>query len=252
MAPWVPQPHGRPGSHPLHGSADGQTDFPTCSFTISLPLSPVVLPGSQSAQSGSCSAPSWWLQTSGPGRTQLFWGHPGLLLAEGWLGYLIHPLAAPAPLPAQGGPCPRRGPRPTRQQRQKEDHVPAGGSARKDGRRSPWCWWGLWGPRCHRGTSPPPLPLEADTACGGHATMPGAPPPCRPPQPRPAASPAAWWTHCCADMRASPGWGWWRASFFLPFFFFFLLFKFIIFSFPPLSLLLIQFVFEADTRENPK
>lgn len=24
-APWVPQPHGRPGSHPLHGSTDRQT-----------------------------------------------------------------------------------------------------------------------------------------------------------------------------------------------------------------------------------
>lgn len=80
----------------------------------------------------------WWLWTSGPetGLASLscFWPKGK--------GYPIPSLPAPAPSPVQGGLCPRGGPCLIRQQHWDEDHVPMGGSAQRDGRISPRCWWG--------------------------------------------------------------------------------------------------------------
>lgn len=60
--PRVPYPLGRPGKHSLPGS--------TCCSNISLPPSPVMLLGSQSTHSVSCSAPSG---ISGLEAQRLFW-----------------------------------------------------------------------------------------------------------------------------------------------------------------------------------
>lgn len=118
-APWVLQPHGRPGSHPLHGSTDGQTDFPTCSFTISLLLSPAGLSGSQSTQSDGCSAPSGGCGPVTQGPSGWFGVTPGCWLAEGCWG-ISYPLSQLLLL------CQRRV-----AWVPEEDHVSPGGSTQK-------------------------------------------------------------------------------------------------------------------------
>jgi len=105
----------------------------------------------------------------------------------------------------------------------------------QEGRQSPEC---CWDPQQHRhGTTLPSPPLEADSAQAGHAAM--APTPSRH-----HLTPQLGGAIAARPLRRM------AAGIFLSSIFYFYFFQFYFFF--PLPLLLVQFVFEADMRENPK